>query len=306
LDGSNALTPDSTPAPDVVYHYTHATGLLGIVQSGTLWATDAEFMNDAQELRFGRGEMHSALSSAADKLSPPGTDRGGPDDTRATIMRSAADHLDPGGLFLRKEAHAAYLVCFCETGDLLSQWRAYGSSGGFAVGFRTKDLESMQPPVTNARRDELDAAPEQLRPAPDRVRLVKVSYGPDAIQPVIDHVLQHIAPRPRGHPGVTGFFRAKALVLPALATIKHATFAEEKEWRVIAMGSVGEVTVRFRAEPLGVIPYMALAYPSSAITEIVVGPGPHPEVRKLGAERLLANQGLGHIEVRLSESPLRG
>ena len=28
-----------------------------------------------------------------------------------------------------------FVTCFCSNGDLLSQWRAYAGSGGYAVGF---------------------------------------------------------------------------------------------------------------------------------------------------------------------------
>jgi hypothetical protein len=29
-----------------------------------------------------------------------------------------------------------YLSCFCEDDNLLSQWRAYGTSGGYSLGFQ--------------------------------------------------------------------------------------------------------------------------------------------------------------------------
>jgi hypothetical protein len=34
---------------DTLFHYTTAAGLLGILNSSTLWATDLRFLNDAQE-----------------------------------------------------------------------------------------------------------------------------------------------------------------------------------------------------------------------------------------------------------------
>jgi hypothetical protein len=39
---------------DVLYHYTDARGLIGIIGSGVLWATDAEFLNVLKN--FGLGE----------------------------------------------------------------------------------------------------------------------------------------------------------------------------------------------------------------------------------------------------------
>src|SRR5205085_11962410 len=38
-----------------------------------------------------------------------------------------------------------YLACFCENGDLLSQWRGYGSvGGGYAAGFVAEHLGLVQ------------------------------------------------------------------------------------------------------------------------------------------------------------------
>jgi hypothetical protein len=40
--------------PAILYQYTDATGLMGILQSGAVWATDARFLNDAAELEYFR------------------------------------------------------------------------------------------------------------------------------------------------------------------------------------------------------------------------------------------------------------
>ena len=37
----------------ILYHYTTASGLVGILQSNRLWATSAIFMNDVNELNYG-------------------------------------------------------------------------------------------------------------------------------------------------------------------------------------------------------------------------------------------------------------
>src|SRR5262249_36099575 len=88
-------------------------------------------MNDAQELRFGRPELRAALVERADRLCPPGSEDGGPDCSKATLLRSAAEHLDqPGEIFASRQWHAVYVACFCESEDLLSQWRGGGGSGG--------------------------------------------------------------------------------------------------------------------------------------------------------------------------------
>ena len=291
--------------PEVVYHYTDAVGLLGIISDRCLWATDADFLNDAQELRFGRSELHAALIEAAETLSPSGRGaEGDPNENRATIMRGAAGHLEPGGPYLHQPAHAAFVTCFCEADDLLSQWRGYGLSGGFAIGFQTAGLTSIRVPSDPDEMADFADMPEISRPQPDPIYLVKVRYGAEAIGPVVDHVLGRIAPQPRGHPGVSGYYRAKTILLPALATIKHPSFSEEREWRLVATASIGEPSVAFRTGPLGVIPYLRLPFTTDAITAVVVGPGENRGQRRQGVERLLAASGI-EAGIRLSDVPFR-
>lgn len=41
----------STKPSGTLYHYTSLTGLEGILSSGSLWATDIRYLNDAAEMR---------------------------------------------------------------------------------------------------------------------------------------------------------------------------------------------------------------------------------------------------------------
>jgi len=296
----------------VLFHYTDASGLIGIVEDQVLWATDAEFLNDARELRYGREEMHAALLARADELSPPGSAEGSAEGSRAMVMQSAADQLEPGGLFAQRQYHSAYVACFCEDGDLLSQWRAYGAAGGYAIGFRAASLREMEPDVGELGNIRDLEAVEEVELPPLPAGLVKVRYGPHAVESAVSTVLRDVAPEPVGHPGVTGFYRARSLVLPALAEIKHEAFAEEREWRLIAVASIGEADVYFRSGPLGVTPYVNLQLPVGSIAEVVVGPGREQELRQRGVERLLTERGLltegglGDVAIRNSRAPFRG
>lgn len=270
--------------PEFLYHYTSASGLAGIVRERQLWATDAEFLNDAQELRYGRDEVYNALVGRANELERS-TGPGAPDGSRATLMRSAADHLRPGGLYAARDYHSVYVTCFCENGDLLSQWRGYGTGGGYAIGFRTDDLTAM-------------TGPEGLTPP----GLAQVGYGDLAVRVMVDKVVSEIAPEPVGFPGAHGYFLARDLVLPALGKVKHPAFVEEKEWRLLTVGDARPI---FRTDPSGIIPYVVLALSPRAIKEVVIGP-PHSETRSRGARRLLEAHGLAEVCVRESDAPYRG
>ena len=222
-------------------------------------------------------------------------------------MRSAAAHFAPGlelvardhqgspvddPFYAGQRYHFAYVACFCEDGDLLSQWRGYGAAGGYAVGFHAAAL----------RLAQLDQ-PERVsrwEPTEEAAALVRVRDGDAAVKDAIADVLGTIAPAPTGHPGVTGYSRAQSVVLPALAGIKHAAFAEEREWRLTVVTDAH--TPSFRIGPLRVTPYITLRYPPDTIAEVVVGPGPEPELRAQRVQLLVGSE----IAVRSSDAPFRG
>jgi hypothetical protein len=114
-----ALTP-----PETLYHYTSQSGLLGIVETNELWATKLQYMNDDLEFRI-------ALSMAREQLEAI-KEHGNAASIAAYALQNSLAGLDDINIFS---------VCFCETGDLLSQWRGYSASGGgFSIGFDTNVL----------------------------------------------------------------------------------------------------------------------------------------------------------------------
>lgn len=130
----------SGKTPPILYHYTDAAGLAGILnpswdiedpdkgpaRPAKLWASDVRHMNDTQALLFGAAPLVARLRSAAAD-SPP-----------TPQWAAALDQLATA--FSNPDVFAWKLRCFaaafCASGDLLSQWRGYaGGVGGFAIGF---------------------------------------------------------------------------------------------------------------------------------------------------------------------------
>lgn len=81
--------------PDIVYHYTNAAGVQGILESATLWLTDLQFMNDAEELTFASTSVVADLRKRALNLWPHDTDdpSDGPDFNRAWMINQIIKYL---------------------------------------------------------------------------------------------------------------------------------------------------------------------------------------------------------------------
>lgn len=269
------MPTQSRAFPKLLYHYTSAEALLGILQSRSLWATDIRFLNDTEEFTFARDLISSELTRRASRLR---TER-----VRSNLAEQLKD----------LTAHApppAYVVSLSEQGNALSQWRAYAPRDGVAIGFHHRALGAVK--AFALRRctylNEAHNASKQDRQALDLIvddiyasmqwaaRLMiqrearKVSTDDmETIEALRDHA-DMIALR---------------FVWSALS-IKHAGFAEESEWRLIS--NMPELSlahplgpdsiVNFRRGAFGVTPYLLAALPESwrnvplGIARIVVGP----------------------------------
>jgi hypothetical protein len=266
-------------APEELFHYTDTNGLIGILtQKGEIWATDAQCMNDTNELTLGRALLDAAI---ADKKGEAGYD-----------------------LLARLLAHPAYVsgvvftTSFSANRDLLSQWRAYANNGdGFALGFRAAEL-------TNLKLDGKDVIQY----------LVRVDYRADTqrarVERLVDCVLQQLAPLSTislSDQDEQFLAAGLGLILPTFcAACKNVGFEEEAEHRLVlrsmqdsllapgAKPGASMPVCAFRSGRYGITPFVRLRFPDGGLTKalsrIVVGPRVSTPEEKL--RLILANGGL--------------
>jgi hypothetical protein len=143
--------------PEILYHYTSQAGLLGILASDRIWATDIYGLNDWTEFRL-------VFTTASMQLLADAFNSGLPDDIDADAKKMIiecvlAERNFPKLLEIIKadpphgERKGVFVCSFTAAGDLLSQWRGYSySSQGFSLGFNTtllkKQLEAVHTPDT--------------------------------------------------------------------------------------------------------------------------------------------------------------
>ena len=71
--------------PAVLYHYTTASGLLSMIKSGHLWATELRYMNDPREFLHGAEVILGVIKQIAKQKNAP----------RAVNLRSSAVTVAP-------------------------------------------------------------------------------------------------------------------------------------------------------------------------------------------------------------------
>jgi len=211
--------------PDVLYHYTDVVGLIGICSSRSLWATNLRFMNDARELAHSRKLMIDVLGEAKTQA-------------RLPAQLEVIQEIERMILSQRVGYPDFYSVSFSAEGDLLSQWRAYGSSGGgYAIGFETAGLVRPPSPHPQPRPFlhrviyEEETQLRTLRRTADAMLALFATVDPSAD---LDESRARV-------------FSSLGELVGFTTGLKDPSFAEEKEWRAVYVIPHGEFEgVRFR------------------------------------------------------------
>lgn len=286
--------------PEFLYHYTDASGVKGILESRSLWATDARFLNDTTELIFARERVIDALIESADRLAPARPE--GRWETReeqhAEVQRIAA------ALYEKTTTDfGVFVTSFSEHPDSLSQWRAYGT---YSLVFRSSRLESISAnggPPGYARIDHQHPAVSDDH-VPVRLRKVRYGHGPESAKLIADAV-DAIKPGGIGI-GAKAWVQLHYQAFPRLAALKHPTFEGEGEWRLIVGGYSDPTGIAFRASGPVVVPHVPLDFHPTAVAGVMVGPHARAELMKEGVKRLLSIQGYKDATVQSSTAPFRG
>lgn len=139
-----------------LYHYTTAAGLQGIVESQQLRGTSIAYLNDAEEHTgfFDRrlpSLLEKAIRAAAEEIQDIPAERSrfeaaGGIQEALQAARGFGDAIKTATL----KFNSPYVASFCTTlpqqdadDGLLSQWRGYGSDGGYAIVFDTHGLDKL-------------------------------------------------------------------------------------------------------------------------------------------------------------------
>lgn len=205
------LGSNGASSPGVLYHYTSAEGLRGILSSRALWMTDIRYMNDLSELQYATDRLASRLDARLAK-----GDLGAASKEFIESCRRNLGARGPG--------QSVFSVSFCEESNLLSQWRAYrGQGGGYALGIDFVHIIRLLDKPCVLRKIIYDQA-------------VQDQMLDDALESFVSVVEQLDIEIPldvdgrRAVGGVASVFSDSSQQL--LFSFKHPGFAEEHEWRL--------------------------------------------------------------------------
>lgn len=274
---------DNPVTPERRYHFTSAIGMKSILTGGQIWATDIRYLNDSTEFEYLFDLWRSVMPLPAE-------------------LESLYDRLRS----IIFDSFRTYVACFCECGDLLSQWRGYaGGSGGYAIGFKWNELKVARTGSWHFERI-LYREEEQIAIIKDiLVQVAQASFDGKAFDQLSEQEIRSLALSMAGVSHVR-----LGLIAP---TLKAPGFREEAEWRAILSSEKTFVDeIQFRDTAIGLTPFVNLDItdPETGrplVDTIIIGPTPHQTLAESAVRTLLRKLGFGEEDVSVEHSaiPLR-
>ena len=272
--------------PRILYHYTSGSGLIGILESHSIWATNIRFLNDSTEYNFALRLARSVIQDRVEKSSNKF------ELALNTVLQERLTTDPPAEV---------YVSSFTEKPDQLSQWRAYcPPAGGYSIGFRSESL--MRPVGSN----------------PDHFMAPCVYDSRSQQELGRKVVLDVVCFAEEGHRNGMSHdrvfresFKLLGRLIPLVAPVlKDPSFAEEQEWRLVHLPSSFEhESLHFREGRSTLVPYLKHSLAADAgpvpIEELVIGPTPHLDLALDATRALLSSRGLTSTGVRPSSIPYR-
>jgi len=315
--------PKRWPSTQPIYHYTTPQGLLGILESHTIWASEAAGLNDLDEVRNGWDEIERYLEQ-----NDPGGDFGW------VLHESVRAANDP--------SQSVFVACASSRPDDAGQWDRYASGGlGYALEFDTSvafgvKARSAEPPDW---ADKFIAESSYLRTSWDYA-----IYGREELHQHLDLMWTSISTRLKRAQDdpTTAFhkdlrvdsFEAAKSTLAWLSPYgfehlayryKSSGFESEQEVRCTLRIRGAESAVSHRVSPYGITGYVELSgLPNERqfdnivwedtdvyknlrlpLQKVILGPKIDWRTGKTAVERLLRSTGYDNVEVTRSQVNLR-
>ena len=293
-------------------HYTTESTLMKIIKNKEIWLRNTSRMNDSLEIKYGVNGLARALN------------KNGNTDRFKSFLTDVFDgnsfYINPIANFILErqyiDHHITYIACLSEHHaqpddheekyGRLSMWRAYGNRSGVALLFKPSILTLPQgviyfSPVEYWEQDEI------TRAVTDKIKFLHSCKL---------EVREYI--RQSSNNKNEFFYLMIRMLLFAIISIKHPSFAEEREWRLIYHPTASEdlshaggivekdvVDIGGSLEEVYKIDLSTGEYELGKLLDsIMIGPNNHPFITKSAIEKLLKDEDMNGIPVIPSNVPL--
>ncbi len=251
-----------------LYHYTDKKGLLGIIKNRSIWASHILFQNDMNELIYGKGIFYNYIRDNFAKIF-------------INYSNTLVDDVEGWISFFN---NPVFTISFSEDKASLNQFRSYAKTkSGFSIGFNVNKIR------------------ESFNGTNTRCRLKKCIYSLDDQYKFVEKIIEEcIKEKCIGNKLNDDFVSYLAAHIVSNSTvIKHSSFSEEKEWRLIFdyLNPIRD-KYHFREGESFIVPYLEINIKlEDVLGEIIIGPTPHDELAVYAVRELLGSLKLFDSEI---------
>jgi hypothetical protein len=274
----------------IIWHYTNGPGLLGILQSSTLYATQVASLSDARETKYATDLYKEAVKELiAEKKD---------DAVAVTFLNGVLEYVKDEPESPTHGTSKFFVTCFSADEDELTQWDRYGGDNGYAIGFRARGL--YREPNSQLYRVVYDRG-KPLRAA-KIIAEAALSFFLEGIDEERAKDLERWGKE---------FFEAwDEWVYKLAPLVKDATWRSENEFRIVHELKPSEFSqVRFAQKKTMISRYLALNTPSWVkrrspllpIAKVVIGHGNHPSFTSVSVRLLLEQMGYTDVPVEITK-----
>jgi len=315
---------------DTIFHYTDATGLQGILESGSLWATAYYSTNDGSEFNYSLDLIEKIF---IDELTENKKESGALEAMTCDELKTLAKELNKKFINviandINTRSLETYIACFTMPkkndesymNGKLSQWRGYCKDGGYAIGFSKEELEKIVLSNAKKRHTSVFMGPVDYDGEGKEIKHLRERY----IKPWINHLgglkkidldqiefslVCSIPEQADKNERMKIYAKEKLKMLTDFLVValiqKNRSFNEESEYRIaIVQGREGEVHHFNRGD--SIVPYVTdtISYITPSINKIIIGPCDRFKDRAKGLSSLLYRTGIDREKVDLTISQI--
>lgn len=260
----------------LIYHYTNSEGLLGIIGTQSIWATDINFLNDFEEFSIGKKVIRKSIDYHRDELI-----KKNPGKLTNSLMYLFYNSL---ASLTEKNANSReyYITSFTKKRDYIRQWMSYGNkNSSYSIAFDKSEFLQEISINNEIRKNKL------------QYTVNDVSYSHREILEELN--FNHLFALIKEEGGEQKIIDLIDKIDSKICSIKHENFSDEDEVRAIAKTIESNsicANKKFRTQSGVITPYTEIPFPKNLIKEIIIGPNNNKECAELGVRKLLKLHGI--------------
>ena len=312
---------------DAIFHYTNADGLFGILTKKEIWSTAYFTTNDESELAAVEGILADLCKERTTQLVSDKHEY-------VDIFRKHGINIFEYPKEFEKiwfdtmlETFVIYITCFCRAKSelefqdgLLSQWRGYGGTGGYALQFSHSKLTDWTTKTLINKENHKYVFHDVYYSLDNPFKEIVLNYKDffqETYMNYLDRAVMSLQELEKGHEPIennSGFILPDNFTGPLFALLlyriqtKNSHFSEERECRMsIFLDPLDDI--EFFIKNGVIVPHTKTPQASESFMDciegVIIGPGANQQVRYQGVQQLLKSLNM-EIEVRLSKIPYTG